>query len=131
MIDEISIQEQDRILSILREHNGSYLHAAKHALVSANTIKQIDIVRNKKYGYTPEGRGPKHMQKHIVATTLSHTAWDNSDPKIQKARDLVDEGKATMCTGRDGLNLILYCIPLKQPIKNKKPYFSAVEEEDE
>lgn len=126
---ELSKEQEDHILEVLTKHRGSYSEVAKELRVPSGVVRQVDIVRNRKYNYTEAGRGPKHIQKYLIATTRTHTPWDNENPLIKKAREDYDAGKIEMCTGRDGLNLLLYAIPRKMIDTTRKPYFSAVEEE--
>ena len=96
--------------------------------VSLYTLTEIDCKYNGAFNYTEEGKGQPHLQKYIVAITNVTVSWDNNNPDIKKARENYENGTHEMCTGRDGMNLILYSIPRKQKTY-RKPYFSAMEEE--
>jgi hypothetical protein len=121
--------KRQRVLEVLKENDGDYVKTAKDTHTPMQTVREIDIIENKKFGYTPEGKGRKELQKHIVAIRRADESWPDNDPKIQEARDAYDAGKVTLCTGRDGLNMILYAIPKKVIDINPTPYF--VEEEEE
>lgn len=61
------------------------------------------------------GMGRPQLRDFIVARRLVRgPKWDNTDPNIRKARELVESGHATMATGRDGGWEILYSIPLRR-----------------
>jgi len=122
-------KQKDKALKLLNEYKGNYEKVAKDLHVKAYLVRELDIAHHKRYNYTPEGRGPVKLQPFIVAISKAGTAWDNDEPNIAKARDDYDAGLTEMTTGRDGLNLILYSIPRKKPINNRRPYF--VEEEQE
>ena len=124
----LSTEKQNHVLQLLKLYKGDYKEVARHTLVPASVIKEIDIIKNKKHNFTEEGRGPKHLQKYLVARTRTHIAWDNENNDIKQAREKVDQGKATMCTGRDGMYLLLYCFPKKVVELNPKPYFILEEE---
>lgn len=130
---EISKQKEEKILKLLEKHGCRYAEAAKESGISAHLIKCVDVKHNRKFGYTDEGLGRKELQKYLVGclTIGIGEAWDNKDPKIKKARDDYDAGLSIVCTGRDGMNLLLYSIPRKKPIKNFEPYFEILEEEEE
>lgn len=116
----------DQILKRLEENKGNYTLTATEMKISANAIRKLHLVSTKQFNATPEGRGPKHLQKYLVAVTKVYEGWDNELPEIAKARQSYDEGKIEMCTGRDGLNLLMYAFPKKKPSMQNRPYFSAM-----
>lgn len=124
---KVDAEVKDKILEVLRHNGGDYIAAAKTLALPSYLISLVDIVENRKFNYTPEGKGPKHLQKYIVAirSLYIHSGWDNTNPDIIKARAAYDCGMAELATGRDGENLILYCIPRAKQDKKRKPYFSA------
>ena len=67
-----------------------------------------------------DGWGPPELQSYLIARKLVRESWDNSDPKIAKARADYEEGVVEMTTGRDGGYSLLYAIPRrhKQPRPN-------------
>lgn len=124
---EVDQETRDRILETLKHNGGDYIAAAKSLALPAYLISMVDIVAYGKFNYTPEGKGPKHLQKYIVAirSLYIHSGWDNANPAIVKARKDYDAGLVELATGRDGANIILYSLPRKQKDHKRKPYFSA------
>ena len=120
-------EDQERkILSALRDFEGDYTKVARKLSISERSIQGVDMRYNKKFNYTPLGRGPQPMQRFIVAIRdVAHAAgWDNTDDRIKQARKHYDAGEVEIATGRDGFNLIMYAIPRREKIR-RKPYFSA------
>jgi hypothetical protein len=64
-----------------------------------------------KYG----GGGRPELEKYLVATKHANDSWDNSTPELKHARARYEAGTHEMCQGRDGDNIILYCIPRAIP----------------
>jgi len=122
---------EQRVMALLEEHRGDYNQVAKDTHIKAEEIRKIDIRLNKKFNFTPSGDGRNDLKKYMIAKTRTHQEWDNTDPKIKKARQDFDDGKIEMCTGRDGLYLILYAIPRKVVKMNNKPYFTELEQEND
>lgn len=114
------------ILQALIDHNGSYEKAGKATNTSQRLVQWVDVTENRKFNYTPIGRGRPELQKFIVGVRdLSEfEGWNNEDPKIKKARDDYDAGTHEMCSTRDGMNLLLYSIPRKIKAE-RKPYFQT------
>ena len=124
---ELSQKQKDHMLKVLEQNDGNYIKTAKELLISAETVRDVDVVENGKFNATKEGKGPKKLQKHIVAITHVQEPWDNEDKKIKKARKQYDAGTHEMCTGRDGMKKILYAIPRKIPSMKGRPYFYKLE----
>ena len=119
----------EQILQRLAENNGNFNLTAGEMKVSANHVRELHLINTKRFNATPEGLGPKKLQKYIVATKKVYEDWDNEAPKLSKARQDYDDGKIEMCTGRDGLNLIIYAFPKKKPSMENRPYFSKMGDE--
>lgn len=68
------------------------------------------------------GQGRPEMLQYLVAQTRAGIPWDNSDPKIEKARADYEAGTIEMATGRDGRFLLLYAFPRKSA-KPRPNYF--------
>jgi len=125
-----TLTEADRykVLETLSRMKGSVEKTASRLGLTRRQVEEIDIIENRKFNYTREGRGRPELQKYIVAIRdVDHTsAWDLKDTKIAQARDLYDQGLVEITTGRDGFNLILYAIPRHKPAI-RKPYFVTEE----
>lgn len=116
--------ERRQIVQTLNECKGNYEIAARKLGINPSVVRWADVVVNKKFNATQDGRGRPELRAYIVAIRdIDATpTWDNSDPKIAKARQDYDDGKIEMVTGRDGMNLILYAIPRRE-VEVRKPYF--------
>ena len=101
--------------------------------LSINEVNWLDIVVNKKFNYTESGRGRPELQPWLIATRDKFTTarWDNTEPKIAKARELYDAGLVEMVHGYDGVNILLYAIPRRHPELERKAYFSYLPTEKE
>ncbi len=64
--------------------------------------------------YEP-GKGRPELVPYIVAIRdkEKEPLWDNTLPRIVKARELYEEGYVELITGYDSGNVILYAIPRK------------------
>ena len=126
-----SEKETKEILKVLKDCHGNYNQASKRLVLSERAIMTVDIIENKKFNYTGMGQGPDAMQKYLIARreVFSDQGWNHNDAKIKQARELYDEGKVEMATGRDGLVLLLYAIPRREK-EIRKPYFSAPQHPD-
>ena len=123
---KISEEQKLRILDSLAKHSGSYEAVSKELSVSMRVIQVVDVIENKKFNYTPEGKGRPELQQYIIGTRdlSEHSGWDNDDPVIKKAREDYDAGLVDMATARDGMISILYAFPLKKVV-NRKPWFKS------
>lgn len=126
---KVTDKEKEDILFALISKGDNYNRIGKDLNLSPRLVEYVDITENKKYGYTPEGRGKPSLQSYIVAIrkVSDVNGWNHKDPKIIEARKLYDQGLIEMCTGRDGFNLILYAIPRRMKAV-RKPYFNKVVE---
>lgn len=125
MYDLISEEEKAKIVEKLRENRYNIEKTANQMMCSQKLVEWVDVVENKRYNYTPEGRGRKDLQQYIIDIIQVGKSWDNSKKKINQARKDYNDGKIEMCTARDGMNLILYAIPRNQRIINRKDYFDV------
>jgi hypothetical protein len=128
-IDEKKKQLILQTLKDTKESNGSYSKTVRKLSIPTPVVEYVDVVENKRFNYTPEGRGRELLQKYIIAIkdVRNGEDWDNDSQEISEARKAYDDGRIEMATGRDGFNLILYAIPrVEQAIR--KPYFWPVEE---
>lgn len=121
---EYTEAQKQLVLESLSKNKGSVIRTAKHLGMTPAEVRLIDIVANGKFNYTPEGRGRLELQPYIIAVRdRNETAtWDNTDPKIIKAREYYDQGLVELTTGVDGMNLILYAIP-REKKKERETYF--------
>lgn len=121
-------EQEKEILAVLASYHGNTERAAKKLLIPERTIQGVEMRHTGKYGYTPEGRGRKELQKYIVAIrdVTKIGSWDKCD-RIAEARRRYDAGDIEMATGRDGFNLILYAIPRREKALGRKPYFTKLE----
>lgn len=127
-ITKFTESEEQIILKNLEKYKGNSKRVATKLGISERAVITLDIMKNKKYNYTAEGLGPKHLQQYIIGvrSTFSDQGWGKSS-KIIEARKLYDQGLVEIATGRDGMNFILYAIPRREKI-NRKPYFSKTVE---
>jgi len=126
MEPQLSPAQKAHILHVLAIFNGDHDKAAQKLRVGRNLVYNLDVVENRRFNWTPAGRGRKSLQKFIVAIRLADdpTGWNNEDPKIKKARGDYNSGLIDMVTGRDGMNLILYAIP-RRVKEDRKPWFTV------
>lgn len=69
------------------------------------------------------GWGPARKQRNIISRTLVGYAWPEFHrDRLEHYRMLHDQGRVTMCQGRDGKYIIQYAIPTKQRV-TRDPYF--------
>lgn len=67
------------------------------------------------------GWGRLELQPWIIAR--KHWSWAGDDLAcLQEHRRLHDQGRVTMCQGRDGDYIIQYAIPCQRPVP-RTPYF--------
>lgn len=124
-----SEEQKQLVIDTLRENKGDISRTAHQLGMSEAQISWVDVIVNKKLTYI-EGKGRAELQPYIVAIRDKRfePLWDNTNPKIAKARDLYDEGKVEMVTGVDGNNIILYAIPRRYPELDREPYFPLSKE---
>lgn len=68
------------------------------------------------------GWGRVKLQPHIVARRrVGDWGWAVNE-RLTEARRQHDQGRVTMCQGRDGDWIIQYAIPTRKPIR-RAPYF--------
>lgn len=74
-----------------------------------------------------DGFGRPHMHPYIVSRRhISMMKWPAEDyQRLHEHRKLHDEGKVTMCQGRDGDWIIQYAIPNAPPVKREAYFFSG------
>lgn len=123
MKHDLSKEELKKITDLLKVHGTDYKMIATSVGVNMSVIYEVDVVHNKKFNYTPSGKGPVRLQKHIVAIRRvdNQEGWA-MDFKIRRAHERYDRGEVEIVTGRDGMNLILYAIPRK--VKEQRVYFT-------
>lgn len=89
------------------------------------TVKEARRLLREELEYEP-GWGRPHMHPYIVSRRHVWGAWPAVDAaRLSENRGLHDEGKVTMCQGRDGEFIIQYAIPNHPPVKRDQPYFKA------
>lgn len=74
----------------------------------------ISLARKKVDACTTElpGWGPVRKQKNIISRRRSGDGWPREhDLRLHHHRKLHDQGRTTMCQGRDGDFIIQYSIP--------------------
>ena len=131
MLTDITQEQKDQVIALLDKHGNNYDKVSKRVRLNLQIIYWIDVMENGKHNKTDKGLGPEHLQPYIIATRAidDRKGWDNTNPKIIKARELYDEGLVEMSTGRDGMTLILYCIP-RLDKEERKPLFAAPNEDE-
>lgn len=74
-----------------------------------------------------EGWGRPSMHPHIISRrNVNWAKWPSEDlQRIHEHKRLHDEGKVTMCQGRDGEWLIQYSIPNQMPVRRETYFFSG------
>lgn len=70
------------------------------------------------------------LRQYAIASRHAEKPWDNTDPKIQRARQRYDFGDSELVTGRNGMIQVLYEIPRKNPASDRSPYFARIEGEE-
>lgn len=70
------------------------------------------------------GRGRPELEKFIMATKNANEPWDNNLSELRQARARYEAGTHEMCSGRDGDNIILYCIP-RAVVEPRLGYFRS------
>lgn len=125
-----SEQMKSLVVDTLRDNKGDERLTAHQLGLTEAQVRWVDAIVNKKYDLAVVGKGRPELQPYIVAIRDRNfePAWDNTNPKIQKARELYDEGHVEMMTGTDGSNVILYAIPRRQ--QDVRPIYFALEEEE-
>lgn len=73
------------------------------------------------------GWGRPNLQPHIISRRrVSASSWPAEDlPTILEHRRLHDQGRVTMCQGRDGEWVIQYAVIMQRPIR-RNVYFHGV-----
>lgn len=132
MRKEFSDDIKTRVLTALEFNEGNIEKTAHQLGMSTAQVRRIDVNGNQRRNWTPEGRGKKELYPYIVAVRDCEetSSWDNNDPKIMKAREDYDMGLTNMFTAIDGMNIILYSVPLNQPDPSRPTYFSNIQKED-
>lgn len=130
-LDDADVISANDLLKVLAENNYDYEKVARTIKVSILTLKNIDIILNKKHSLTESGLGPKSMKKYIIARRHVDdvNGWDNTDPKIIYAREAYDKGEVEIMTGRDGNILNMYLIP-RVSKTTKREHFVTLEKEN-
>lgn len=130
-LEDIDTETATSLLKTLEDNNYDYEKVARTIKVSILTLKNIDIILNKKHSLTEEGLGPKNMRQYIIARRHvdDPNGWNNEDPKIIYAREAYDKGEVELMTGRDGNILNMYLIP-RVTKTNKREHFITLEQEN-
>lgn len=126
----ISDETKQLVIDTLRNNKGDERLTAHQLGLSEAQVRWVDMIVHQKFDQAVKGKGRPELQPYIVAIRDKNfePVWDNTNPKIQKARDLYDEGVVEVMTGVDGDNIILYAIPRR--FKDERPvYFAHIEEE--
>lgn len=126
-----SEETKQLVIDTLRDNKGDERLTAHQLGLTEAQVRWVDVIVNKKFDVSIVGKGRPELQPYIVAIRDKNfePVWDNTNPKIQKARDLYDEGKVEVLTGVDGDNVILYAIPRRFPDEDRGVYFAHIEEE--
>ena len=83
-----------------------------------------EMLRNE---LTPlEGWGRVNLQQHIISRRRIGSAWPRADKEaLDHNRGLHDQGRVTMCQGRDGDHVIQYAIPTMGTAIKRRAVFSC------
>lgn len=76
--------------------------------------------------YVP-GWGRVELQPHIISRRhVTWPKWPAEDfQRLHEHRKLHDEGKVTMCQGRDGDWIIQYALPNNPPVRREAYFFAG------
>lgn len=71
-----------------------------------------------------EGWGPVKKQKNIISRRHVWATWPNAHKeRIQHHQKLHDQGRVSMCQGRDGSYFILYAMPHRKVVQRNAYFF--------
>lgn len=73
------------------------------------------------------GWGKQHLQQHIISRRrVNDRVWPKADEfTFIEMRRLHDQGRVTMCQGRDGDWIIQYAIQSQRPIKRGTYFYGS------
>lgn len=73
------------------------------------------------------GWGRPSLQPHIISRRKAFSpSWPGEDAVvIIEHKRLHDQGRVTMCQGRDGEWIIQYAIPMKRPIRRSAYFYGG------
>lgn len=111
--------EEKRILYLLGETRNP-LEVSRDLKVHVSDVRAV-----MRSGLPPlPGWGRLELQTYIVSRRRSYDPhWPLDDlPTLQDCRRQHDQGRVTMCQGRDGNHILQYAIPSHTPIR-RAPYF--------
>lgn len=130
--DYFTEEQLELIQTCIEKHKDNSEAVKAQLRISQIQLDLANILIYKTHNYTDEGMGRQSLQKHLVArrNRFLTRGWNDEDKKIIKARELYDQGLVEMTTGIDGIYILLYAIPRKQPDGYRIPYFSEQTEED-
>lgn len=86
-------------------------------------VREVAVAQTGYFQASTDGRGRLKLRKYVIAERNIAQPWPVTDV-IQAAHEAYDAGLVEICTGRDGFTQFLYCIPRKEPVKDREPYFS-------
>ena len=98
-----------------------------HRIAETLGVKVSDVRRiMRTLEDTPPGWGRLSLQPHIISRKNGEVGgWPETDAEIlAQNRKLHDQGRVTMCQGRDGIYVIQYALPNNPPVK-RDPYFNC------
>lgn len=105
--------------------DNNYHRIARKFGVGALRVRTIDVLHNKRFVVSEDGKGRPELRKHTICVKHVDAPWPDSEA-IAKARSNYNLGLIEMCTARDGLHNILYAIPRKVRHRDRKQYFRVV-----
>lgn len=106
------------ILSLLSETRNPHHIQAKVAGATLADVRRLMRLNPSEL----EGWGKPNLQPFIISRRRT-AHWPHEDqPVIMQHRRLHDQGRVTMCQGRDAEWIIQYAIPVQKP-NPRSPYF--------
>ena len=89
-------------------------------------LREARSLLREKPEYVP-GWGRVELHPHIISRRhVQWAKWPSEDlQRIHEHKKLHDEGKVTMCQGRDGDWLIQYAIPNNPPVRRSSYFFGG------
>lgn len=123
LVDDLLPKQKEELQQHLSKGK-NYLHVSKKMKIAANTIRNFDILVNKRNVLTNDGHGKPELRRYVISRRYIDHAWPAGDDEvIQETRREYNQGKVEMVTGRDGFYQLLYRIPRKVVDKKRRPYF--------
>jgi hypothetical protein len=116
-------EQETRLMEALKAPKARYDKIARMFGTTEMAVRNFDIEVLGRWKRSQDGWGDPAIRKFAVARRHIDGMWDDRSERIREARNTYDNGTHEMCSGRDGLYIILYSIPRKEPVLDRRPYF--------